>query len=313
MELSKKQSTDVIVGAFVVLGAVAIIGATMWAREDHLGRRGAVMVARFREIGGVGVGSNAYIRGVRAGRVSAIELTENDWVHVRIALDPSVRLPQDPVILLGPSGLVGEWHATIVSRDAAPPDAHVQRQLADAEGARGIVPGATMPDVKQVTAGAGRILDDFGLVAHRASAVFDDSAAKEMRRAITNAADITAELAASSKAVRRAALRADSASAGGGLQNAIRDISGTAIDLRAMAAELRSFTARGSESRTTLDRVLARMDTLVGRTTAGQGTLDHVVRDPSLYANADSLLMELRALVADVKANPRRYVNIRIF
>jgi phospholipid/cholesterol/gamma-HCH transport system substrate-binding protein len=62
-----------------------------------------------------------------------------------------------------------------------------------------------------------------------------------------------------------------------------------------------------------VDRLLARMDTLVGRTTAGQGTIGRAMRDPSLYANGDSLLMELRALVADVKANPRRYVSIRIF
>jgi hypothetical protein len=77
--------------------------------------------------------------------------------------------------------------------------------------------------------------------------------------------------------------------------------------------ELRSFTARDSYSRVAVDRALARMDTLVGRTTAGQGTIGQAMRDPSLYANADSLLIELRALVADFKANPRRYVNVRIF
>lgn len=35
--------------------------------------------------------------------------------------------------------------------------------------------------------------------------------------------------------------------------------------------------------------------------------------DLSLYANADSLVTELRALVADVKARPNRYVHIRLF
>lgn len=313
MQLSKKQSTDVIVGAFVVLGAAAIIGGSMWAREEHLGRDGAVVVARFREVGGAGVGTNAYIRGVRAGRVSAIELTESEWVRVRIELDPSVRLPEDPVILLGPSGLVGEWHATIVQHEAAPADSQVRRQLAEAAGERGVVPGATMPDVRDLTSGAGRIVDDIGLVTARARIAFDDDAAKELRLTIANAANITAELAASSAAIRRAALRADSASGDGGLQNAVRDFSATAVDLRAMAAELRSFTARGSDARVTFDRLLTRMDTLVARTASGEGTLGHAVRDPSLYANADSLLMELRALVADVKANPRRYVNIRVF
>ena len=48
-------------------------------------------------------------------------------------------------------------------------------------------------------------------------------------------------------------------------------------------------------------------------TTAGTGTLGRVVRDPSLYAGADSLVAELRALVADIKAHPKRYVSVRIF
>ena len=62
-----------------------------------------------------------------------------------------------------------------------------------------------------------------------------------------------------------------------------------------------------------LGRVLARVETLVGRTTAGSGTMGRALSDPSLYANADSLVMELRAPVADVKARPNRYVHMRLF
>ena len=77
--------------------------------------------------------------------------------------------------------------------------------------------------------------------------------------------------------------------------------------------DLRLLTAGGRQTRIVLGRVLARVDTLVGRTTAGSGTMGRVLSDPSLYANADSLVTELRALVADVKARPNRYVHIRPF
>ncbi len=313
MQEPEKWSTDVIVGAFVVLGAAAIVAGTAWAREGHLGRGKAVVVARFREVGGAGVGTNAYIRGVRAGRVAAIELGDDGWVRVRIALEPAVRLPEDPVVLLGGSSLVGDWQATILPHDSAPDNTYLRRQLAEAAGERGVVAGAIMPDVKQLTAGAGRFLDDIGLVAGRARSAFDDTAAREFREAIANVAVVTAHLAVTSEAVRRTALRADSASAAGELHRVMRDVGAAAVDLRVVAGELRSFTARDSDTRMAVDRVLARMDTLVGRTASGQGTIGQAMRDPSLYANADSLLLELRALVADVKANPRRYVSIRIF
>jgi hypothetical protein len=38
-----------------------------------------------------------------------------------------------------------------------------------------------------------------------------------------------------------------------------------------------------------------------------------MLNDPSLYRNADSLLVTMRSLVADVKARPSRYVNVKIF
>lgn len=308
-----KWATDVMVGAFVVLGAVAIVAGTMWAREAHLGRGKAVVVARFREVGSAGVGTNAYVRGVRAGRVGAIELGDDGWVRVRIALEPAVHLPADPVVLLGAASLVGEWQATITPLAAAPDDADVRRQLAEAAGEQGIVPGATLASVRQLTAGAGRILDDLSAVAGQARVAFDDTAARDLRAAIASARVLAARLAAAGEAVHRTARRVDSASADGELPGALRDVAAAAADARAAAAELRQLTAGGGETRLVLGRVLARVDTLVGRTTAGSGTMGRALKDPSLYANADSLVTELRALVADVKARPSRYVHIRLF
>lgn len=312
MRLSKR-ATDVMVGAFVVLGAATIVVGTMWAREAHLGRGKAVVVARFREVGGAGVGTNAYVRGVRAGRVSAIELGDDGWVRVRIALDQAVRLPADPVVLLGATSLVGEWQATITPRDSALDDPDVRRQLGEAAGERGVVAGATLTNVRQLAAGAGRILDDLGAVTGHARVAFDDSAAREIRAAIASAQVLSARLAAAGDAVRRTALRVDAASADGELQRALGDVAAAAADARATAAELRLLTVGGGETRAVLGRVLARVDTLVGRTTAGSGTMGRALSDPSLYTNADSLVTELRALVADVKARPSRYVSIRVF
>jgi phospholipid/cholesterol/gamma-HCH transport system substrate-binding protein len=45
----------------------------------------------------------------------------------------------------------------------------------------------------------------------------------------------------------------------------------------------------------------------------GQGTLGRMVNDPHLYQNSDSLVTELRSLVADIKKNPKRYINLRVF
>jgi phospholipid/cholesterol/gamma-HCH transport system substrate-binding protein len=38
-----------------------------------------------------------------------------------------------------------------------------------------------------------------------------------------------------------------------------------------------------------------------------------LINDPALYQQSDTLVRELRALVADLRKNPRRYLNLRLF
>ena len=52
---------------------------------------------------------------------------------------------------------------------------------------------------------------------------------------------------------------------------------------------------------------------LAGKLDRGEGSLGLLVHDPTLYQRSDSLLQALQALVADVRANPRRYVSLRVF
>jgi phospholipid/cholesterol/gamma-HCH transport system substrate-binding protein len=46
---------------------------------------------------------------------------------------------------------------------------------------------------------------------------------------------------------------------------------------------------------------------------AGQGSVGLLVNDPALYRNSDSLFTELRALIADFKAHPKKYMKLSIF
>lgn len=333
-----RRTTDALVGAFMLLGIAGIVGATLWTREAHVGGDERAVAARFRDVGSAGVGAGVYVRGVRAGRIAALELGDDGWVRARLRLDPTVRLPEQPVVILGAASLFGDWQATVMPRAAVPDHPDLHRQLDEATGERGVLPGATLPDVAQLTAVAGRIADDVGAVAGRVRVAFDDSAARQLRATITSTAALSSTLAATARresgsiaalsadlregaralaasgaAVQRAAARADSATADGALRTAVGDAAAAAADLRAAAAELRAVVRRSGETQATLDRAIVRADSLVAGIGGGPGTLGHLVRDPSLYRNADSLVVELRALVADLKAHPKRYVNVRLF
>jgi phospholipid/cholesterol/gamma-HCH transport system substrate-binding protein len=334
-----KRANDFVVGLTVLLGAAIIISATLWVKQADLRNRKETASARFRDVGNVRVGATVVLRGVRAGRIERIELGKNGWVEVTMGLDPDVALPRDPVVLLNESSLFGEWQATITEESAIPRDEVVARQLAESRLAgTDMLPGATLPDIAQLTAVAGRIAGDVASVAGRVEVAFDDSAARQLRSSIRNFATLSAtlqqtvrvqsqnldalsgdlrlgmnRLASSAETVQRVAQRIDSSTATGEVRRIVDDIATASAQLKEASNEIREMSKQLSRSQGRLESVLTATDSVIMKINTGQGTVGLLVNDPRMYRNTDSLLTELRALVADFKAHPKKYVNLRVF
>ncbi len=334
-----KRVNDFVVGLTVLLGTAVIIAGTVWVKQTDLRNRHERATARFRDVGSVRVGAAVVLRGVRAGRVERIELGRDGWVELSMALDPDVALPRDPVVLLNESSLFGEWQATITEETAIPRDEVVARQITDARAAGGdALPGATLPDIAQLTAVAGRIAGDVASVAGRFEVAFDDQAARELRGSIRNFATLSAalsqtvrvqssnldslasdlrlgmnRLASSAETVQRVAQRIDSSTATGEVRKIVDDVAAASARLREASDEIREMSKQLTRSQGRLESLLTTSDSVMAKINAGQGSMGMLVNDPRLYRNSDSLVTELRSLVADFKANPKKYVNLRVF
>jgi phospholipid/cholesterol/gamma-HCH transport system substrate-binding protein len=62
-----------------------------------------------------------------------------------------------------------------------------------------------------------------------------------------------------------------------------------------------------------LDSLRASLQSVSGKVDRGDGTLGKLVNDPKLYDEAKQTVAELKALIADIKANPKKYVNVKVF
>jgi phospholipid/cholesterol/gamma-HCH transport system substrate-binding protein len=67
------------------------------------------------------------------------------------------------------------------------------------------------------------------------------------------------------------------------------------------------------------DRLYTRLDTLVAKFSgtidkinSGQGTLGQIVVNPALYQSLDTTTRELQNLVKDIRANPKKFLSIRL-
>jgi phospholipid/cholesterol/gamma-HCH transport system substrate-binding protein len=61
-----------------------------------------------------------------------------------------------------------------------------------------------------------------------------------------------------------------------------------------------------------LNSTSERFDQLVARLNEGQGTVGQLLKDKQLYENMNGAVSDLRTLVADIRKDPKKYLNVKI-
>src|SRR4029453_11071503 len=87
-----KRSNEVAVGLAVLAALALVIGGALWLSETDVNQKQATYAARFRTVGGLGVGAPVTLRGVKVGRVEEIRLVEDEWVETEFSIDRTVEL-----------------------------------------------------------------------------------------------------------------------------------------------------------------------------------------------------------------------------
>lgn len=334
-----KRSNEFAVGLAVLAALALVIGGALWLSETDVNQKQATYTARFRTVGGLGVGNPVTLRGVRVGRVEEIRLVENEWVETEFSIDRSVELPARPAVISASASLFGEWSANVVPLEPLPADPNLRDALLESDAAGGEAwPGATLPDIGQLTAQASRIAGDVGDITARIGQAFDSTALASMQQSVRDLAEISQRLvvfanaqtsridrvsanvattsdafAGVAQTFRQAVTRLDSATAEGRLQTIMENGSASSQDLRQAAADLRSVMAAARANEASLVRVLQQADSLMTRIQQGNGTLGMLATDSSLYRETTATVIQFRELLTDIQANPRKYLKISVF
>ncbi len=334
-----RHKNEFLVGLAVLLALAGVIAAALWLSDASIGKLEQVYTARFRTVGGLGVGAPVTLRGVKVGRVQQIRLASDNWVEADLRVRTDVELPARPVVIAASSSLFGEWEAGIVSGDIPQEDPSLRMMLAEAAGpGGGEWPGATLPDVGQLTAQAGRIAGDIAALADRVETAFDSAAVQDLRGTLRDFAQtvakleefthqqtgrldrVTGNLATSSghftgasRSLENTLARVDSATSAGQLADILntgRDATG---DFRQASADLRALMAAVRSNEASLIRVLTTADTLLRRMQSGRGTLGLLTADSTLYRETTATVIQMRQLLTDIQANPRKYFKFSVF
>lgn len=96
------------------------------------------------------------------------------------------------------------------------------------------------------------------------------------------------------------------------------NVNKTAANANRLMAEINAgkgtlgMMAKDEAFRNNVSRTVADLQSILHRADAGQGTIGKLLHDPSLYNNSDQAVVEMRKLLAAVRADPKKYLVIRL-
>ena len=61
-----------------------------------------------------------------------------------------------------------------------------------------------------------------------------------------------------------------------------------------------------------MDSLTARLDTVLQNLNSGEGTAGQLLHDKQLYENMNQTVSEMRALIAEIKKDPKKYLNVKV-
>ncbi|MGH7475179.1 MAG: MlaD family protein [Longimicrobiales bacterium] len=327
------RKTEVIVGAVILVGAAVVFFGTVWLRGARLGGQETTIQARFREVGQLAPGNVVKLRGVPIGRVDELELEPaSGGVIVTATVASSVALPEDAVMLLAPESLFGDWQAELFPRSRFPGYDYAEPRQP------GVLPGYSLPDISRLTAVADEIAENLAVLTGRVELAFTEESALRVRDAIENIQELSTQLASlvqrqersfqaltddfaetaenmgqAALSVRQVATQIEGAVAQGQVTQIVQNLQSASAKVDSLTAAWVVLSGNLSSAAMTVDttfRSFAEVATLAAR---GEGTLGRLLSDTTLYAQLVESNVQLQALIADIQANPRRYIRLEIF
>lgn len=300
--MERKRDREMWVGVFVIVGVLATL-AILFVMTDAATFRGRYILTTFvTSAGGIRRGDPVQMRGVNIGRVQRFRMAP-EGVAIRLEIEGEYEVPVDSHVELKSSGLLGGVVADVVPGRST-------KYFGNGD----TIPGQSDEGMMEVT---NRISAQVETVLGRMDTLLDartidnvHSSTADLRKLLqqlnATVAEHRGELLALNKSLRRSSEGIERAA--GGIEKVT-----TAPELDRTVKRLDTLTQRIDEVTSSLDRSSRSMESVMGRIDRGEGTLGKLTRDDRLYNNLNAAAENMNRLAEDIRKQPRKYINLRIF
>ena len=283
------------VGIFVILGIAGFLTFLFLMTSPGTFRGRYTLLTHVNDAQGLRNGDPVRLRGINIGRVVDSQL-DGTGVLITLEIEGEWRIPAGSRTELSSEGVLGGMVVSIVPGRS-------ERFMEPME----VIPGEAFPGMLE---SAGGLAGEAEKVLEQIRAALTDSSVAAANEAVYSLRDVLNDLSRLTEG-QAEELRALT----GSLQRSADNVEGITG-----AEEWRRTLASAEATLAVLDRTSAEMtksinslNSILGRMERGEGTLGRLSTDDSLYESLLAASENLRELLADVKANPGRYLKIEIF
>ena len=292
-----KTRDEVLVGLVVTVAVVVTVLGSLWLARGGLSK-GYPLYAKFPWGAGLKQGQPVLLVGVSAGYVDNVDLHQDGTLVTTLRIQGDYQVPITSRATVVPNGIFGDMAIALTPSRPDP---------------RSFKPGDTVPigpstpGIADLTGRADSVMRSINSVtAALEHEMVATGGLRDLRNTIgaTNrlvnefaaiAAEQSRQLSATMASLRRATAAIDPAK-----------VDSTVSNLRTASANMATMSAQLRETSGKLDVILAKVD-------SGPGSVAKLLNDPGAYNDVRGVLARMDSLLADIKRNPKRYINVSIF
>ncbi|MBQ2026935.1 MAG: MCE family protein [Alistipes sp.] len=281
----------------VVILLAAWAGIRFLSGLDVLGRSRNYN-AHYESVNGLQDAAAVVINGVKVGQVTGVEINfEQGGADVQLSIDSSIDIPADSKAMMFSAGLMGGKSIEIKLGEA-------KEYLKSGDA---IQTGVTLDmfdtlanelgDIKErVTT----LLDNLNQTITGVDSLIDDNS-KNLTKTIASLNAVMADLKKSNII--------------GNIDGFCATLNENGAKLDSIITDINSVTKSLNEQHSgeKLAQAINEVNTLLAKVNSGSGSIGNLVSDEKLYKELAQASQNLSLLLADLKENPKRYINVTVF
>ena len=292
-----KTRDEVLVGLLLTVAVVVTVVGSLWLARGGLSK-GYPLYAKFPWGAGLKQGQPILLVGVNVGYVDEVDLHMDGILVTTMRIGKNYNVPLTSKAAVIPNGIFGDMAVALTPSKPDP---------------RSFKPGDTIPvgpstpGITELTSKADSVMRSVNAIT---AALQQEMVASGGIRDLRNTIGATNRLVSEFASIAEEQSRQLSATMTS-LRRATGAIDPAKID--STVTNLRTASANMAEMSADLRATSGKLDVIIAKVDSGNGSVAKLLNDPGAYNDVRMLLQRMDSLVADIKKNPKRYINVKIF